>query len=157
MRVYRDTRFGTDKTPYKTNIGIQFRHENAADVHAPGWYVHLDLQSCFVGAGTWHPEPGDLVRIRQRIAEHPKGFTRALEQSQGSGMALVGDSLARPPRGFDGAHPLIDQIRRKDFLLSADLDPGLFTSHALVPELERRFRGTAPFMEWLCQTLGAPF
>ena len=57
MRVYRDTRFGHDKTPYKTNIGIQFRHENARDVHAPGWYLHIDLQECFSAAGTWRIEP----------------------------------------------------------------------------------------------------
>ena len=51
MRVYRDTRFGKDKTPYKTNIGIQFRHELGRDVHAPGYYLHIDNTGCFLAAG----------------------------------------------------------------------------------------------------------
>src|SRR3990167_4561282 len=56
MRVFRDTRFSRDKTPYKTNIGIQFRHTLGKDVHAPGFYVHVALDECFFGAGCWHPE-----------------------------------------------------------------------------------------------------
>ena len=51
MRVYRDTRFSKDKTPYKTNIGIQFRHEAGRDVHAPGYYMHIEPGDVFVGAG----------------------------------------------------------------------------------------------------------
>ena len=58
MRVYRDTRFGKDKTPYKTNIGIQFRHEYAKYVHAPGYYLHIDNTGCFLAAGIWRAEPG---------------------------------------------------------------------------------------------------
>lgn len=56
MRVYRDTRFARDKSPYKTNIGIQFRHEQASDVHSPGYYVHIHPQEVFVGVGLWRPE-----------------------------------------------------------------------------------------------------
>ena len=55
MRIYRDTRFSKDKTPYKTNVGIQFRHELGRDVHAPGYYVHLEPGRCFLGAGIWRP------------------------------------------------------------------------------------------------------
>ena len=51
MRIYRDTRFAKDKTPYKTNVGIQFRHEMGKDVHCPGFYVHLSPGECFLGAG----------------------------------------------------------------------------------------------------------
>jgi uncharacterized protein (TIGR02453 family) len=51
MRVYRDTRFSKDKLPYKTNIGIQFRHEQARNVHSPGYYVHIDTQQVFIGVG----------------------------------------------------------------------------------------------------------
>ena len=51
MRVYRDARFSRDKTPYKTNIGIQFRHELGKDVHAPGFYVHISTAECFLAVG----------------------------------------------------------------------------------------------------------
>ncbi len=157
MRIYRDTRFSRDKTPYKTNIGIQFRHESAKDVHAPGWYVHLDLSSCFMGAGTWHPEPDDLNRLRQAIAEKPESYSRALEETKESGMTLGGESLVKMPRGYDPAHPLAAEIRRKDFILTTDLDPALYMSHDLIEVLEVKFRATAPFMAWMCRALGAPF
>ena len=72
MRVYRDARFSRDKTPYKTNIGIQFRHELGKDVHAPGFYVHIASTECFLAVGCWHPEPDALGRIRDFIAQKPE-------------------------------------------------------------------------------------
>jgi uncharacterized protein (TIGR02453 family) len=96
MRVYRDTRFSKNKTPYKTNIGIQFRHEQAKDVHAPGYYVHIDPDQVFLGAGMWRPASDALRGIRERIATKPaewertrddKGFRRHFH--------LGGDSLSR--------------------------------------------------------------
>ena len=76
MRVYRDTRFSKDKTPYKTNIGIQFRHEVGKDVHAPGYYVHIEPGNIFVGVGMWHPESGALRAIRERIAGKPDDWKK---------------------------------------------------------------------------------
>lgn len=157
MRIYRDTRFGHDKTPYKTNIGIQFRHESANDVHAPGWYVHLDLNECFVGAGAWHPEPADLLKIRLSHAEHPEAWSKALALATKSGLRSAGESLQKSPKGFDPAHPLAEEIRRKDFLLTANLDPELFLGRELIPELQKRFQTTAPYMAALCGALGAAF
>ena len=158
MRIYRDTRFGNDKTPYKTNIGIQFRHENAKDVHAPGWYFHVDLEECFVGAGTWHPEPADLIRIRRRIADHPDEYRRALEVAGSQGrLTAAGDSLQKSPKGFDPAHPLAADIRRKDFFVSTTLAPEEVLRDDLVPSLKAKFQASAPYMKFLCQALDAPF
>ena len=67
MRVYRDTRFAKDGAPYKTNVGIQFRHEQGRDVHAPGFYVHIAPGECFLAVGLWRPEPEPLGRVRQAI------------------------------------------------------------------------------------------
>ncbi len=64
MRIYRDTRFSKDKTPYKTNLGIHFRHEIGKDVHAPGFYFHIDREQIFIGAGIWHPDSSTLKKIR---------------------------------------------------------------------------------------------
>src|SRR5512139_2618278 len=77
MRVYRDTRFSRDKTPYKTNIGIQFRHQLGKDIHAPGFYVHIAGDECFFGAGCWRPDPDALGRIRDLIAANPKQWFSA--------------------------------------------------------------------------------
>ena len=81
MRIYRDTRFSRDKTPYKTNVGIQLRHRDAADVHAPGFYVHLDLEQTFFGAGSWHPLPPELLQIRRRVADKPDEYQDSLARA----------------------------------------------------------------------------
>ena len=77
MRVHRDIRFSKDKRPYKTNVGIQFRHEAGKDVHAPGFYVHLEPGQCFLAAGLWHPESSALKAIRERIDADAAGFRKA--------------------------------------------------------------------------------
>ena len=79
MRVYRDTRFGKDKTPYKTNVGIQFRHELGRDVHAPGFYVHIEPSEYFLALGMWRPDRDSLQQIRQAILERPEQWKRRTE------------------------------------------------------------------------------
>ena len=76
MRIYRDTRFGKDKTPYKTNVGIQFRHEQGRDVHAPGFYLHLEPGEYFLALGVWKPDRDALDLIRQAILERPDSWKR---------------------------------------------------------------------------------
>ena len=117
MRVYRDTRFSKDKTPYKTNVGIQFRHVQGKDVHAPGFYVHLEPGNCFLGAGIWRPESKSLLRIREFIADNPNAWRSALSvRGFKKNWRLIGDSLVRPPKGFDKEHPLIADLKRKSFI-----------------------------------------
>jgi len=68
FRIYRDTRFSYDKTPYKTHAAAQFRHILGRDVHAPGFYLHLEPDNCFIAGGIWLPEAEPTLRIRQAIA-----------------------------------------------------------------------------------------
>ena len=72
FRIYRDVRFSKDKSPYKTHVGIQFRHAQARDVHAPGFYLHLEPGSVFMACGTWHPDRDTLHAIRTAIAVAPE-------------------------------------------------------------------------------------
>lgn len=158
MRVFRDTRFSRDKTPYKTNIGIQFRHEVGKDVHAPGYYVHIEPGECFVGVGLWHPEADVLFRIRQGIAEKPEEWVKARDDKAFSKhYELVGDALANAPRGFDKDHPLVDDLKRKDFIALAALTQANVTSTDLRSLVAMRFRQADPLMRFLCGTLGLQF
>jgi uncharacterized protein (TIGR02453 family) len=117
FRIYRDTRFSKNKTPYKTHAGIQFRHAAGKDVHAPGYYLHLEPGGCFVGAGIWHPEPVALHAIRTAIAADPKRWRSVMTQRKlTKDFTLEGESLARAPKGFDPEHPLIEDLKRKDFI-----------------------------------------
>lgn len=78
MRIYRDTRFSKYKLPYKTNIGIQFRHERAKNVHSPGYYVHIAPDEVFVGVVMLRPDSEPLKQIRERIAARPGEWQRAI-------------------------------------------------------------------------------
>ena len=117
MRVFRDTRFSRDKTPYKTNIGIQFRHATGKDVHAPGLYVHIASDECFLGVGCWHPDGDSLARIRDWIAHKPERWFAVRDESGFVGeWTLSGESMTRPPRGYPADHEAIEDLKRKDFI-----------------------------------------
>jgi len=158
MRVYRDTRFSKDKTPYKTNIGIQFRHEQAKDVHAPGYYVHIAPQQVFVGVGMWRPDSEPLRHIRERISAKPAEWRRATEGSAfRRQFSLGGESLLRPPRGFSKDHECIEDIRRKSFIAVRELD----VDDCLRPQFQRTvessFKTAEPFMRFLCKAVGVRY
>lgn len=158
FRIQRDTRFAKDKTPYKPNTGMQFRHRAGKDVHAPGFYMHLQPGECFVGVGLWHPETASAYAIRERIAEDPAVWKRATRSKRFTErMTLGGDSLKRPPRGFAADHPLIDDLKRKDFIASAPLTQKTVTSDRLMAEFTDVCRRSAPFMKFLCEAVGVPF
>ncbi len=158
MRIYRDVRFSRDKRPYKTNVGIQFRHQAGKDVHAPGFYFHIDPTSVFLGAGMWHPEPEALAAIREAIVDDPKGYRAArAAQAFKNGFRLEGDSLKRAPKGFDPDHPLIDDLRRKDHIAVLNLKSKDVTRPDLVPFLAKQLASTKPYMAFLTKAVGLPF
>ena len=158
MRVFRDTRFSRDKTPYKTNIGIQFRHALGKDIHAPGFYVHIATDECFFAVGCWHPEADALGKIRDLIAEKPeKWFAARDDRKFNAQWELWGDVLTRPPRGYDANHAAIADLKRKDFVALAPLSRAEVTGAELVKLAGKRFAETAPFMKFLCEALGVPF
>src|ERR1700754_5124398 len=81
FRIYRDTRFAKDKTPYKTHTGMHFRHAAAKDVHAPGYYLHLEPDHVYGGGGIWRPDTATAHRIREAIAAKPKQWRTATRTS----------------------------------------------------------------------------
>lgn len=158
MRIYRDTRFSKDKTPYKTNIGIQFRHEVGKDIHAPGYYLHIAPDECFVGIGLWHPDADALFKIREAIVQKSDAWLAARDdQTFRKHFTLEGDSLTNVPRGFAKDHPLMEDLKRKDFICLAPLSETMVTSKNMRPQVVERFRQGAPYMEFLCKALGLRF
>ena len=158
MRVYRDTRFSKNKTPYKTNIGIQFRHEMARDVHAPGYYVHVDPEQVFLGVGMWRPDADPLRAIRERIAAKPAEWKRTIGDPKfRKHFSLGGEVLTRPPRGFDKEHELIGDIKRKSFIAVKDLDVADCQNPQFQRKVETAFKAGTPYMRFLCKAVGVPF
>ena len=122
MRIYRDTRFSKDKTPYKLNLGVHFRHEVGKDAHAPGFYFHIDAKEIFIGAGVWRPDSKTLNQIRRLIDDDSKRWKRIKgKKAFKSVFEIRGESLKRPPRGYEAEHPLIDDLKLKDHFCLARL------------------------------------
>jgi uncharacterized protein (TIGR02453 family) len=161
MRPYRDVRFSRDKTPYKTNVGIQFRHESGKDVHAPGFYLHLEPASCFAGVGLWHPETKVARQIRQHIHDRPDDWRKATR-----GKAFLDDwdieqdddeMLKRVPKEFDADHPFADDLRMKSFIAGRRVTQKSVTSDDFDARLAKSFGRARAFTAFLCEAVGLPF
>ncbi|MBM4183178.1 MAG: DUF2461 domain-containing protein [Gemmatimonadetes bacterium] len=158
FRIHRDTRFSKDKSPYKTYLGLQFRHRSGRDAHAPGYYFHIEPGSVFVGAGIWHPDAPALREIREHIVEDPAAWKRASRaKSFAAAYSQQGDRLSRPPKGFDADHPLVEDLKWKDYIGVAEVEDAFALSPDLAPQLARTFSAATPFMRFLCDALGVPF
>ena len=158
MRIHKDARFSKDKTPYKINVGIQFRHFMGKDVHAPGFYFHLANDECFVGAGIWRPESKVLNNIRHCIDENPNSYKKAIFNDQFKSVyEMSGESLKRPPRGFEKEHPLINELKRKDFIAISPFTQKQVCSNNLIDTVLERYKVADPLMGYLCFALGQPY
>lgn len=158
FRIQRDTRFAKDKTPYKLNTGMQFRHIAAKDAHAPGFYIHLQPGECFMGVGLWRPETKVAYAIREHIHEEQAVWKRASRGKRFTEVFTVqGDSLIRPPKGFDEDHPLIEDLKLKDFIASTRLTQKSITSDTFMADFTNNCKRAAPFMKFLCDAVGVPF
>lgn len=158
MRVYRDTRFSKNKTPYKTNVGIQFRHELGKDVHAPGFYVHIEPNNCFLGTGIWRPDSDALAAIRSYIAENSGSWKRTRDARRFvAHFRLGGDRLKRPPRGYAADHPYIEDLKRKDFIAVSGFPIKAIRSPGFIDEVAARYATAKPLMRFLCAALNLRF
>ena len=158
MRVYRDTRFSKDKRPYKTNVGIQFRHEFGRDVHAPGFYVHVAPDECFLAVGVWRPGRESLGLIRQAIVDEGDRWRRASsDRTFRESFELEGDTLKRPPRGFPADHPSVEDLKRTDFIGLCDLSEQDVLDEGFPDDVATRFTAGRPLMRFLCRALKVPF
>jgi uncharacterized protein (TIGR02453 family) len=158
FRIYRDTRFSKDKSPYKTNVGIHFRHEQAKDAHAPGYYLHIGPGEIFAGGGIWHPDTGAATRIREAIIADPERWRRATRTGAfAKRFELGGDTLKRVPSWADPRHPFADDLRRKDFFGWTRLSEEDVVAPGFVDEYARICRAAAPLMRFLCVALEVPY
>ena len=159
MRIYRDVRFSRDKSPYKTNVGIQFRHESGKDVHAPGYYVHISIEECFIGAGSWMPDRDALLAYRRAVSEHPREWLALKELAETSEWSIDGhhDMLKRPPRGFSADDPMIEDIKRKHFIVTHRMEIEDVTAPDFVDYTIDRFKESREWMAFLATAIGLPF
>lgn len=158
FRIYRDTRFSKDKTPYKTHAACHFRHEKGRDAHAPGFYVHIETDRISIGGGIWRPPTRALGLIREFIADNPSAWERLTQSTEVIDTGGVqGDSLVRPPRGYPADARHIDDLKRKSFYLMTPVDVKLALSPALVTESARIFGVAGVLNHFISDALELPF
>ena len=158
MRVHRDVRFSKDKRPYKTNVGIRFPHESCGDISAPGFYVHLSPEEIFLGVGVWHPAQPSLVKIREKVDLDPKGWLKVRDNKRFRELfQLAGESLKTAPKGYPSDHPLIEDLRRKDFIAAQELSVQEALDPAFLEQTAEAFRASAPYIKFICDALGVAF
>lgn len=148
-RIYRDTRFSADKTPYKTHIAAIFPRKGFDKHASAGFYFHLAPTGIVVAAGMYMAGPDELRAVRTFLSEHHEDFRKAAKGPEKLMGTLEGSAVTRMPKGFDPESPAADLIRMKQWLYGAELDLELATSPKLCGELTKRFRAAAPVVELL--------
>ena len=150
FRIYRDTRFSHDKSPFKTHIGIHFFHEKSkAAASVPGFYLHIQPGESFAAAGIWHPDPVSLARVRTAIAGKSPGWLRIRK----SKLPIEGGSLKRPPSGFPADHPLLDDLKRTDFVTSVRLSDSDLTAPGFMTSFGKSCKTMLPLVEFVAKSL----
>jgi len=153
-RIYRDIRFSPDKSPYKTHVGIHFWHGKAdGPEHTPGVFLHLGSGESGAYTGVWQPESPVLTKVRNRIVEEPDAWRKVVR----SKIRMEGESLKRPPSGYDPNHPLIQDIRRKDFVAVRSLRDDEVTSPRFLEAFVEAARDMDPLNRFLADAMGLPW
>jgi uncharacterized protein (TIGR02453 family) len=150
FRIHRDTRFARDKSPYKTHASAHFRHAQATkDVHAPGFYFHLEPGDCFIGGGIWLPEAPALKKVRDAIACDVEGWRRVRRKVK----FIEGDALVRPPQGYDPAHPFIEDLKRKSHFAHVAFSETEVCGPRFLDLAAEACRAAAPLMRFLTEAV----
>ena len=159
-RIYRDTRFSADKTPYKTHLAAIFPHHGSDDSFgkdaSAGFYFQITAQSVGIAAGSYHPGPEELRAVRGWLAENHAAFRKASGQPKKLLGELQGSALTRMPKGFAPGHPAEDLLRMKQWLYWVELDAKVATTPRLLAEVLKRFRAAAPVIAMLNAGLRKP-
>jgi uncharacterized protein (TIGR02453 family) len=151
FRIYRDTRFSKDKTPYKTHIGSYMWRNDLDKNTGGGFYFAVSPDETVIAAGLYHPMPDQLRAVRAHVAEHHAEFRKTFSGKKIAALfgGLRGDPMSRPPKGYDPAHPAIDLLRYREFVLYPELPRDMGTRVDFVSDVVSRFKAATPFTEFL--------
>ena len=163
FRIYRDTRFSKDQSPYKTQLSASFAwagdgaegsgRAHSENVHASGGYFHLQPGNIYVGGGVWHPDPSWLKGFRDRVANRPDELRAIVEAPEfvkafGS-VSDDGESLKRVPPGYPADHPAADLLRKKNVTFGRRLSDDDAFSPELPSILADAFAIGTPLLRYL--------
>lgn len=154
FRIYRDTRFSLDKTPYKTNFGASLGMGKGNRIS--GYYLHIEPQKSFLAGGVYHPESAVLKKIRAEIAANQEEFLAILNQNEFRnnfrGLS-VEDKLKRVPAGYDKDHPMAEFLKLKSFNVIHPISDEALMSETAASDFTKVFKSIKPLNDFL----NAPF
>lgn len=153
FRIYRDTRFAKDKTPYKTHWSGSFKR--ATKKRRGGYYFHIEPGNSFVAGGFWGPEPKDLKRIREEIAYDDKALRKILKSKSfvDTFGALDGEQVQNAPKGYSTDHTAIDLLRFKQFILMRKFTDKEVLSDDFLKQVNDTFKKMRQFLDYMSEVL----
>ncbi|TMC49344.1 MAG: DUF2461 domain-containing protein [Chloroflexi bacterium] len=156
FRINRDIRFSSDKSPYKTAVGMSFGHDRGRDGPAPGYYLHLEAEQSFVGGGVHMPDTATLNRVRDAIIADTGGWRRVVEDADfAPAFTLMGDALKRAPQGYDPSHPYVEHLKRKSYVWHVAYSEAEVCAPDFIDRFLDSCRMAAPFTRFLAKALDA--
>ena len=155
-RIYRDVRFSENKQPYKTHVAASFWHRELGKGGGAGMYFHISPDGVWIGGGMYHPEPPQLHRVREHIANnvgHFRSIVEAPRFRRALDGGLEGEQLQRVPRGFSKDHEAADYLRYRQFIAGKESPARFATGTAFYPGMLEVFRMIAPLIRFLNEPL----
>lgn len=150
-RIYRDIRFSSDKSPYKTHVAALFAPSGFGKHTCAGFYFHFSPEELLVAGGVYMPGPKELLAIRNHIAGNSRALRRIIADPQFVSLfgTIEGEQLSRAPKGFAADHPAGDLLRYKQFLVSVTHSASLVETTQLLPTLVQEFKAMLPLVRFL--------
>lgn len=159
FRIHRDARFSHDKSPYKSWQGARLFHSRRRERPAPSFYLHLQPEASFIGAGIWHPEPAVQRQIRQFIFDNPASWKAAAhdpKRRRRFSMAQE-EKMVRPPRGYPSDFEFLDDLKHRNWVMWRPLDDETMTGSRLRQTIAADLARLGPFVDYLCAALDLEF
>ena len=150
-RIYRDTRFSSDKSPLKSHVAAHFPSKGFSRGEGSGLYVQVGPARVWIGGGLYMPPASDLRLIRAHIVDNHRTLDRIVTGApfRRAVGALEGAQLAGMPRGYLADHPAAEYLRFKQFLAGRPFEAKFVTSDRFYSEMLRIFRAVAPLVRFL--------
>jgi uncharacterized protein (TIGR02453 family) len=150
-RIYRDTRFSKDKTPYKTHVAAVFPHARLGKHEGAGLYLHIAPSELLIGGGLYMPQPEDLNAVRQKIAGDAASFLKIVGSRQFRKLfgTVGGERLSRVPRGFPADHSAAGYLKHKQLLVGRTFPATIAVKPGFYRLIVETFRAMLPFVRFL--------
>lgn len=154
FRIFRDTRFSNDKTPYKTNFGA-FLVPGGKKFARAGYYLHIEPDNAFVSGGIYMPPAPELLKIRTAIFEDPQKYKAIIEDPViAKDFEVVEDGkLKTAPRGFPKDFEHVDLLRNKHFAVGRKMSDELVLSPDLTDFVIDNFKTMNPLIAYINSVL----